>query len=112
MERATGRWISRAESSSAPALAVVLLTGVLARLILVALTTTPTDSINHLYPGYTDGEEYADVAHSLVDHGVFGYAGRASAFRPPAYPWLMALSFLCFGGSFTPIRLLQIALFV
>lgn len=54
-----------------------------------------------------DARAYVDVADSLVAHGVFGYGGRASAFRPPLYPWLLAGSFEVFGRDFRAVRVLQ-----
>lgn len=89
-----------------------LAVGVVVRLLLIWTTTSSTDTLNHLYPGFTDGEEYLDNAHSLLETGVYGYGGRASAFRPPAYPFLMTICLWLFGESMTPIRILQIGLFV
>ncbi len=43
---------------------------------------------------------------------MYGYGGRASAFRPPAYPATLALSLALFGNSLIPIRTFQIALFL
>jgi 4-amino-4-deoxy-L-arabinose transferase-like glycosyltransferase len=86
--------------------------GVVFRLLLIWTTTTPTDPLNHLYPGFTDGDEYMDNARSLVVNGVYGYGGRISAFRPPAYPFLIALVWRIFGDSLTPVRLVHIGLFV
>lgn len=37
-----------------------------------------------------DIDGYAAVADNLVRHGVFGYGERATAFRPPLYPILLA----------------------
>ncbi|GAB6187357.1 ArnT family glycosyltransferase [Thermopirellula anaerolimosa] len=37
-----------------------------------------------------DIDGYAAVADNLVQHGVFGYGERATAFRPPLYPVLLA----------------------
>ncbi len=54
-----------------------------------------------------DARAYVEVADSLVTHGVFGYGGRASAFRPPLYPWLLAGSFEVFGRDFRAVRVLQ-----
>jgi len=92
-------------------LGVIVLLGALLRLILIATTTTAFDPMNQLYPGYTDGWEYMDNARSLVETGTYGYAGRPSAFRPPAYPFLIALTWWTFGETLTPIRLLQVGFF-
>jgi 4-amino-4-deoxy-L-arabinose transferase-like glycosyltransferase len=90
----------------------ILILGTVLRLAAIALTTSPTEPLNILYPGYTDGEDYRNIAHSIIETGVYGYAGRPSAFRPPAYPVLMALIWKIFGETLTPVRLFQIALFV
>ncbi len=37
-----------------------------------------------------DVDSYAAVADNLLHHGVFGYGDRATAFRPPLYPILLA----------------------
>ncbi|NMC20490.1 MAG: hypothetical protein GYA33_08730, partial [Thermogutta sp.] len=37
-----------------------------------------------------DIDGYAAVADNLLRHGVFGYGERATAFRPPLYPILLA----------------------
>lgn len=50
---------------------------------------------------------YVDLGHSLADHGVFGFGGRASAFRPPLYPWMVGAVFATFGEDYRVIRLLQ-----
>ena len=101
-----------AETRFVPFMALLLALGVVFRLLLVWLTTSPSDTFNHLYPGYGDGEEYLDNARSLVEYGVYGYAGRPSAFRPPAYPFILALTLRLFGESLTPIRIIQVGLFV
>jgi 4-amino-4-deoxy-L-arabinose transferase-like glycosyltransferase len=90
----------------------VLAVGVLFRLVLIVTTTSPGDPLNRLYPGYTDGAEYLDNARSLVETGVYGYGGRPSAFRPPAYPFLVALSLKVFGETLTAVRLLHVVLFL
>jgi 4-amino-4-deoxy-L-arabinose transferase-like glycosyltransferase len=114
--RGLGRWLGsvpgRFEERFAWSVGAALAAGVLFRLVLIALTTTPDDPMNRLYPGYTDGEEYLDNARSLVETGVYGYGGRPSAFRPPAYPILLSVSLKLFGASLTPVRLLHVALFV
>src|SRR5438552_1038059 len=111
-----GTWVrgfeDLAQTRFVPLLVVALALGVVFRLLLVWTTTSPSDPLNHLYPGYTDGYEYLDNARSLVDTGVYGYAGRPSAFRPPAYPFFMALSLRILGDSLTPIRIMQIGMFV
>ncbi len=86
--------------------------GVTLRLILIWTTTSPTVPYNLLYPGYGDGARYASIAHSLLETSTFGYAGRATAFRSPAYPALLALTWKAFGPTLTPIRLLQVGMFV
>jgi 4-amino-4-deoxy-L-arabinose transferase-like glycosyltransferase len=114
--RGRNAWIRRiedlAETRYVPSVVLLLAAGAALRLLLIWTTTSPYDTLNHLYPGYTDGEEYLDNARSLVETGVFGYAGRPSAFRPPAYPFFMALSLRIFGESLTPIRFMQVGLFV
>ncbi len=100
------------EANSTRWVILALVVGVLLRLGLVVATTTPEEPLNRLYPGYTDGTAYLNNAKSLVQDGVYGYGGRASAFRPPAYPAAVALSLALFGNSLTPIRAFQIALFL
>ncbi len=53
---------------------------------------------------------YVDIGASLADHGVFGFGGRASAFRPPLYPWMLGAVFATFGENYRVIRLLQAVL--
>jgi len=101
-----------AERRFIPLVATSIALGVVFRLLLVWTTTSPSDTLNHLYPGFTDGVEYLDNARSLVDTGVYGYAGRPSAFRPPAYPFFMALSLRILGDSLTPVRVMQIGMSV
>jgi 4-amino-4-deoxy-L-arabinose transferase-like glycosyltransferase len=105
-------WVTLAETHFVSGLGVVLLIGVFLRLILIATTTTASDPMNRFYPGYTDGWEYMDNARSLVETGVYGYAGRPSAFRPPAYPFLLALTWWTSGQTLTPIRLIQVGFYV
>src|SRR5881628_2908535 len=88
-----------AETRFVPITTFLLALGVIFRLLLVWLTTSPSDTFNHFYQGYGDGQEYLDNARSLVEHGVYGYAGRPSAFRPPAYPLVLALTLRLFGNS-------------
>src|SRR2546422_1047355 len=115
-DRDGGAWAQRfvdlTERRSIPLLIASLALGVAFRLLLVWATTSPSDPLNHLYPGYTDGAEYLDNAQSLVETGVYGYEGRPSAFRPPAYPFFMALSLRLLDESLTPIRIMQIGMFV
>lgn len=99
------------EARYAACLAVTLTLGAVFRFGLIRTTTSPSEPFNLLYPGYTDGAEYVDNARSLVETGTFGYAGRASAFRPPAYPFLISLTWRLFGETLTPIRLVQVGLF-
>lgn len=54
-----------------------------------------------------DARAYAGVARNLVDHGVFGYGARASAFRPPLYPAYLAVTFRLFGENYRVVRLGQ-----
>ena len=107
----THRLEDAAETRFVPFVVLLLALGVAFRLLLLWTTTSPSDPLNHLYPGYTDGGEYMDNARSLVENGVYGYAGRLSAFRPPAYPFLIALTWRLFGDSLTPIRIVQVGLF-
>src|SRR5262245_61023695 len=86
--------------------------GVVLRVIMIWVTTSAADPTNHLYPGYGDGTRYKQIAQSLVETGTFGYSGRPTAFRSPAYPALIALTWKIFGETLTPIRLLQVAMFV
>ena len=81
------------------------------RVILIVFTTTPNDPLNRLYPGFTDGADYMEIARSLLELGVFGYAGRPTAFRPPAYPLLIAVFWKVFGETLTPIRFAQVGLY-
>jgi 4-amino-4-deoxy-L-arabinose transferase-like glycosyltransferase len=110
-----GAWTRRLEDATekrfVPFVVLLLVLGVAFRLLLIWTTTSAADPLNHLYPGYTDGGEYMDNARSLVETGVYGYAGRLSAFRPPAYPFLIALTWQLFGESLTPIRIVQVGLF-
>jgi 4-amino-4-deoxy-L-arabinose transferase-like glycosyltransferase len=91
---------------------VVISAGIVLRLGLIWLTTSPTEPLNGLYPGFSDGEDYIEIARSLITTGVFGYAGRPTAFRPPAYPLSVAFLYKLFGDTLTPIRLFQVLLFV
>lgn len=54
-----------------------------------------------------DSKAYVDIAKSLREHGVYGYGGRPSAYRPPAYPWLLAGSFWAFGENYRVVRFVQ-----
>jgi 4-amino-4-deoxy-L-arabinose transferase-like glycosyltransferase len=54
-----------------------------------------------------DAVAYVNVARSLVEHDVYGFGGRASAFRPPLYPWMIAAVFEFFPENFMIVRLLQ-----
>lgn len=100
------------ETRYIPCIVILLALGVAFRLLLIWTTTSPTDPLNRLYPGYTDGGEYMDNARSVVEDGIYGYAGRPSAFRPPAYPFLIALTWWLCGETLTPIRIVQVGLFV
>jgi len=91
---------------------VILILGTVLRILFIWLTTSPTETLNLFWPGYTDGEDYSNIARSLVETGVYGYGGRPSAYRSPAYPFWIALIWKIFGESLTLVRLLQIALFV
>lgn len=92
--------------------AAVVVVGVALRLVVIWLTTSSTEAFNRLYPGYTDGDDYMNIARSLVETGVFGYGGRPTGFRSPAYPFSIAVLWKLFGPTLPPIRLFQIALFV
>jgi 4-amino-4-deoxy-L-arabinose transferase-like glycosyltransferase len=90
---------------------IILIVGTVLRLALIWITTSPMDPLNRLYPGYTDGIPYSNIAHSLIETGVYGYGGRPSAIRPPAYPFMISLIWKSFGENFTAVRMFQVALF-
>jgi len=101
-----------AEARFRTCVGITLMLGIVLRLLLIEVTTSPSDPLNRLYPGFTDGTVYFNIARSLVEQGVYGYGGRVSAFRPPAYPFLIALFLKIFGDSLTPVRVAQVVLFV
>jgi 4-amino-4-deoxy-L-arabinose transferase-like glycosyltransferase len=100
------------ETSFFNCVGTIVIVGIVLRLALIWLTTSSMEPFNQLYPGYSDGEDYMNIARSLVETGVFGYAGRPTAFRSPAYPFSIAVFWKMFGETLTPVRLFQIALFV
>src|SRR5215510_11868290 len=111
-----GLWIEKlatlVEARFLTCVTVILILGTVLRILLIWLTTSPTEALNLFWPGNPDGNIYSNIARSVVETGVYGYGGRLSAFRPPAYPFLIALIWKIFGESLTLVRLLQIVLFV
>ncbi|MFN7964636.1 MAG: glycosyltransferase family 39 protein [Acidobacteriota bacterium] len=69
----------------------------------------PADSYRSAYSSDNtlDSKAYVDVAQTLVDHHLFGYGTRSSAFRPPVYPWFLASVFSLAGQNFLVVRLIQ-----
>lgn len=86
---------------------IVFLVALLVRVAFVL--PMPADSYRSAYSSDNtlDSKAYVDVAQSLVDHHVFGYGTRSSAFRPPVYPWFLASVFAITGQNFLVIRLIQ-----
>lgn len=57
-----------------------------------------------------DTHDYHRLACSIREHGVYGYEGRASSYRPPAYPTFIAVVYTLFGTSPRAVRVVQIIL--
>src|SRR2546428_4842764 len=91
---------------------IFIAAGTLFRLALIWATTSPSNPYNLLYPGYGDGARYVNIARSILETGTFGYAGRPTAFRSPAYPAIIALTWKTLGVTLTPVRILQVGIFV
>lgn len=89
-----------------PLLAIFFL-ALVVRLALVL--PMPADSVRTpLSSDFTmDARAYADIAKNLLEHGVFGYGERASAFRPPLYPAALAASFAVTGEDYRVVRVGQ-----
>lgn len=63
------------------------------------------------HSGGSDAPAYVLLAKNLVGHKGFTYAGQPSAFRPPAYPLVLAGFMTAFGGHYLlAIRWLQFLL--
>jgi 4-amino-4-deoxy-L-arabinose transferase-like glycosyltransferase len=85
-------------SRSSTLLLVILGAGLIVRVAAIALFHPPL---------FSDQIDYAALGQSLA-HGT-GYTldGHPTAFRPPGYPLLLAISFTLFGDSLLPVRAAQ-----
>ena len=78
----------------------ILTAGLIVRIAAVALFHPPLIS---------DDIDYVALGKSLAHGEGFQLDGHATAFRPPGYPILLALSFRLFGESLLPVRVVQAA---
>jgi len=85
--------------------ALVLL-GVIVRILIAAL---PGDALRTPWGGGGDTPAYVLLAHNLVDGKGYTYAGLPTAYRPPAYPFLLAGAMEVFGAhAIAAVRWLQL----
>lgn len=74
------------------------------------LSLDPT-SIMTPWSTVKDAYAYNNNALSLLEHGVYGYNGRPSAFHPPLYGFFLAGIYSIFGlNNFLAVRLFQVLL--
>lgn len=70
--------------------------------------------LQHPMPGDDDTDVYAELAHNVVHHGIYGIAADGeidpTLIRLPGYPLFLGTIFAVFGeGNFTAVLLVQIA---
>lgn len=76
---------------------------------LVLALAMPSDSVRTpISSDFTvDANAYVELARSTVEHGVYGYGGRPSAFRAPLYPAFLAAVFAVKPDGFGIVRVLH-----
>lgn len=88
----------RLTKQEAVLLAIILLLGLAARWTYVARIQSPP---------FSDMADYDSIARSLLDGEGFSREGKATAYRPPAYPVFIALVYAIAGRSPETVRLIQ-----
>ncbi len=74
----------------------------------IALPMSSTTFVTPLSSTFlSDARSYTIIAKSILDHGVYGYGGRPSAFRPPLYPAMLAAIFAVTGEDYRMVRIVQ-----
>lgn len=86
---------------------IVFVTALAIRLVLVV--PMPADHWKSRFSSdnTNDSKAYVDIGRSIVEHGVYGYGGRPSAYRPPLYPGILAAFFGTVGENFRAVRIFQ-----
>jgi len=83
----------------------LLILGVILRLLVVAL---PGNAPRTPWGGGGDTDAYILLAQNLAAGQGYAYAGQPTAYRPPAYPYLLAASMNLFGShAIAAVRWLQ-----
>jgi len=79
--------------------------GVLARLVFILI---PGNALRTPWSGGGDTAAYVTLAHNIVAHQGFTYAGQPTAFRPPGYPVVLAAFMKAFGRDYVlDVRVFQ-----
>ena len=95
---AGGRWLSHG-------FVALLVLGVIVRILVVAL---PGNALRSPWGGGGDTPAYVLLAHNLIDGKGYAYAGQPTAYRAPAYPFVLAASMKIFGAhAIAAVRWLQ-----
>lgn len=79
---------------AASAFAAIIFAGIVLRLFVVIL---PGDGLRTPWGGGGDTEAYVLLAQNVASGKGYGYAGWPTAYRPPAYPLILAASLRVFG---------------
>jgi hypothetical protein len=72
----------------------------LALTLRVAFVSLPAKDALTFHSGGSDAPSYVLLAHNLLAHLGYTYAGQPTAVRPPGYPLLLASAMSIFGGKY------------